>query len=99
MFKGDNEGCTVILEAVASKDLWIWNTFFDMAESNNDINVLQRSQVFARIAEGNTPHVSYEINGHSYDKGYYLDGIYPSWAILVKIIRNPEDENCKNFAK
>jgi hypothetical protein len=39
-----------------------------MAGSNNDINVLRCSLVFAWHAEGNAPQISYEINGHSYDK-------------------------------
>src|SRR4051812_23315312 len=34
-FKGHAEGCTVILEVVASQDLWIWHTFCGMARSNN----------------------------------------------------------------
>ncbi|KAK1680480.1 hypothetical protein QYE76_041328 [Lolium multiflorum] len=71
-YNGYYEGCTVILEAVASHDTWIWHSFFGMARSHNDINVLQRSPVFDRLAYDQSPHVDFEINGHHYNKGYYL---------------------------
>ncbi|XP_057740402.1 uncharacterized protein LOC130957575 [Arachis stenosperma] len=31
---------TIVLEVVASSDLWIWHAFFEVSSSNNDINVL-----------------------------------------------------------
>jgi hypothetical protein len=62
----------VVLEAVADHDLWIWHAFFGMAGSHNDINVLQCLDVFAKLVSGNSPLVDYVINGHHYDKGYYL---------------------------
>ncbi|XP_022040837.1 uncharacterized protein LOC110943395 [Helianthus annuus] len=37
---------TIILEVVASYDLWIWHAFFGTLGTCNDINVLQRSPVF-----------------------------------------------------
>ena len=37
---------TIILEAVASYDLWIWHAFFGLPGSLNDINVIDRSPVF-----------------------------------------------------
>jgi hypothetical protein len=70
---------TIILEAVASNNLWIWHAFFRMPKSHNDINVLHRSLLFANLVEGTTPNVNYTINGHDYTMSYYLaDGIYPS---------------------
>ncbi|XP_057793458.1 uncharacterized protein LOC131010081 [Salvia miltiorrhiza] len=78
---------TIILEAVASYDLWIWHAFFGTPGSCNDINVLHRSPVFSDILEGRTPKISYAVNGRRNDRAYYLtDGIYPSWAAFVKTI-------------
>ena len=68
----------MILEVVADYETWIWHTFFDMAGSHNDINVMQCYPLFATPVEGQAPSMNYEINGHTYTKGYYLvDGIYP----------------------
>jgi hypothetical protein len=87
MYKGHKGGCSVVLEVVADKDLWICHTFFGMAGSHNDINVLQWSNVFSQLVEGHAPPVNFAINGYAYNKGYYLpDGIYLRWTTFMKTI-------------
>ncbi|KAK2445044.1 hypothetical protein QL285_016018 [Trifolium repens] len=96
----DKGTTTVILEAVASHDLWIWHAFFGCPGTLNDINVLDRSPVFDDVEKGNAPKVNFFVNGHKYNMTYYLaDGIYPSYPTLVKSIRLPITEQDKLFAK
>ncbi|XP_076909480.1 uncharacterized protein LOC143566756 [Bidens hawaiensis] len=53
----------IILEDVASYDLWIWHAFFGTPDSCNDINVLQQSPIFGDVLSGRAPNVSYVVNG------------------------------------
>jgi hypothetical protein len=74
--------------------------FFGMAGSHNDINVLQRSPVFDRLADNNDLVVHYEINDHPYNTCYYFpNGIYPEWSTFVKTICEPTKEKNRRFAK
>jgi len=98
--RGDQKVPTIILEAVASHDLWIWHAFFGVAGSNNDINVLNQSTLFIEELKGQAPQVHYAVNGNQYSTGYYLaDGIYPEWAVFVKSISLPITEKDKLFAQ
>ena len=96
---GHTRDPTIILEIVASYDLWIWHAFFGLPGSHNDINVLEQSSVFSELVEGCAPLVNYSINGNDYSMSYYLaDGIYPSWATFVKTIPPPQDRKRQHFA-
>jgi hypothetical protein len=95
-YTGKEKEPTIVLEAVASQDLWIWHAFFGMPGSHNDINILDRSPLFASIVSGKAPEAHFTINGHAYEMGYYLaDGIYPQWATLVQTISEPQGEKKK----
>nr|GFB04447.1 hypothetical protein [Tanacetum cinerariifolium] len=83
--RGDKKYPTIMLEVVASQDLWIWHAFYGIAGVNNDINVLDNSLLFDDLLDDLAPMVSYVVNGVEYRNGYYLaDGIYPEWASFVK---------------
>ena len=100
MYFGHIHEPTIILEAVASYDLWIWHAFFGLQGSHNDINVLEHSNVFSLLAEGKAPAINFSINGNDYTMGYYLaDGIYPRWSTFVKTIPSPRGNKEIHFAK
>jgi len=70
-----------------------------MPRSLNDINVLDRSSIFAALVEGCTAPINYTINRHEYTMGYYLaDEIYPNWPTFVKTIPRPLKVKRKYFA-
>jgi hypothetical protein len=94
--RGDQGAATIMLEAVASHDLWIWHAFFGTAGSNNDLNVLYQSTLFTEVVQGRAPEVQFMVNGNEYKLGYYLaDGIYPEWAAFVKTIPLPQSDKHK----
>ena len=93
---GKEKVATVVLEAVASKDGWIWHAYFGLPGSLNDINVLQRSPLFDELIHGYTAPVKFTVNGHEYNMGYYLaDGIYPKWATLIQSVTDPKSPKLK----
>ncbi|XP_047949145.1 uncharacterized protein LOC125194978 [Salvia hispanica] len=84
-YKGNHP--TMILEAVADHRLWIWHAYFGVAGSNNDINVLNSSNLFADQCRGRGPAIEFTANRRQYHMGYYLaDGIYPRWPVFLKTI-------------
>ena len=98
MYTGHCHEPTIILEVVASQDLWIWHAFFGLPGSLNDINVLDRSLVFTLLENGHAPPVNYIINGHEYRMRYYLvDGIYSNRSTFVKTIPCPQGLKKKIF--
>ncbi|XP_048619576.1 putative nuclease HARBI1 isoform X1 [Brassica napus] len=91
---------TLVLEAVASQDLWIWHAFFGSPGTLNDINVLDRSPVFDDIYQGRAPRVTYMVNRHQYDLAYYLtDNIYPKLSTFIQSITLPQGPKAELFAK
>ncbi|GJV97416.1 putative RNA-directed DNA polymerase [Tanacetum coccineum] len=103
-FKGKYVRCDhgsnpfILLEAVASQDLWIWHVFFGVAGSNNDINVLYNSPLFNDLKTERASEISFVANGITYPWGYYLvNRIYSELATLVKMIPEPVDDDHKRI--
>ncbi|GKC74728.1 ALP1-like protein [Tanacetum coccineum] len=96
----DKKYPTIMLEAVASYDLWLWHAFFGVAGANNDLTVLNHSPLFDDLLDDIAPVVPFEMNGVAFEKGYYLaDGIYPQWAAFVKSFTVARDERNSVFKR
>ncbi|GJR90206.1 retrotransposon protein, putative, ty1-copia subclass [Tanacetum coccineum] len=88
----------ILLEVVASQDLWICHAFFGVSGSNNDINVLHQSPLFNNLKPERAPEIPFVANGVTYPWGYYLvDGIYPELVTFVKTIPEPSDDDHKRI--
>ena len=98
-YAGRSGSPTIILEAVADYDLWIWHAYFGLPGTNNDINVLESSHLMSNLTQGIAPPAHYVIQGKEYNMGYYLaDGIYPKWSTIVQSIHEPRGPKKKYFA-
>ena len=85
---------------MTSQDLWIWRAFFGTACSNNDINVLNTSNVFDEVLSWCTPAVQYTVNETQYDIEHYLTyDIYPYFVTFVNIISMSQGEKRKLYVK
>nr|GEY49371.1 hypothetical protein [Tanacetum cinerariifolium] len=71
---GDKKYPTIMLEAVASQDLWIWRAFYGIAGANNDINVLDNSPLLDDLLDDLAHVVPYVDSG--FELTGFLDADY-----------------------
>ncbi|GKA10770.1 ALP1-like protein isoform X1 [Tanacetum coccineum] len=70
--RGDTKYQTIMLEAVASYDLWIWHAFFGVADANNDLIVLNNSSLFDNLLDDIALVAPFECNGVAFKKFEYF---------------------------
>ncbi|GJT68696.1 transcription elongation factor SPT6 [Tanacetum coccineum] len=66
--RGDKKYPTIMLEVVASYDLWIWHAFFGVAGANNDLTVLNNYPLFDDLLDDIAPVAPFECNGVTFEK-------------------------------
>lgn len=97
---GKEKHPTRILEAWCSHNLRIWHAFFGLPGALNDLNVLAQSHLLRSRINGTFPEEEYEINGTRYNLPYwFVDGIYPDWAVFCNTIVAPITPQEKKFKK
>lgn len=99
-FKGKEKKPTVVMEAIADGELWIWQLSVGHPGSMNDLNVADNSKTISRLLSGEfPPRIPFTINGRARTLPYYLvDGIYPSWAVFVKSAKGATSAKTKAFS-
>ena len=76
-FGNRDEKKSIILEAIANANLYIWYVFFGFLGSNNDLNVLDRLPLIHNMLIGERRNLEFKINGCRYNRYYLLtNGIY-----------------------
>jgi hypothetical protein len=92
-YKGKEGAPTLILEAVADYNLWVWHAAFAYPGTQNDINVWNQSPLLASFIDGTYEQgidIPFSINDKEFDKVFVLvDGIYPPLSRFVKAIDLP----------
>ena len=91
---------SIVLEAVADQELWIWHAFFGLPGGNNHLNVLDRSPLVNDLLHQHYDQLDFTINGNSYQRAYLLvDAIYPKWSCFVTTFHKPSTLKKSFFAK
>ena len=86
-YQGSKGKPTIVLEAVADYQLWIWHASFGFAGSMNDINIWDRSPLLKSWIDGsfaNDVDFEFEIDGKVFHQLWLMaDGIYPDNIVKV----------------
>lgn len=100
MFQGKEKEASVVLETICDQSRRFWHFNFGSPGSLNDINIIERSQLFFQSQSAECPlNVNFNVNGRSYYIPYWLvDGIYPTYACFLKSIQNPRTRMEQFFA-
>jgi hypothetical protein len=85
MYCSKSHDPTIVLEVVASEDLWIWQCIFWFAGNTQWHQRASKISFICKTSCWWCPNVQLQIMDNEYTIGYYLtDGIYLEWATLVK---------------
>jgi Plant transposon protein len=98
--KGTEEKWTIVLEAVADGECFVWQAAFGYPGSLNDLSILDMSSTIERIFRSDfPPSITFLVNNVAFNTAYFLaNGIYPAWALFIKTNRNAMSPKGKRFA-
>ena len=92
---------TIVLEAVAEKNLWFWHAAFGFVGGYNDINILDVSPCTLTFLDGSHAKIDfdYSLGDFIFKKlFYFIGGIYPQLTQFAKTILMMLTKKEKKFA-
>jgi hypothetical protein len=104
-FKGKENKPSIVLEGIVDYHLFFWHCSYGYAGTLNDRNILNLSPFYEGLLDGTfetlekeAAVVPFKIGEEEFDKLFFLgDDIYPSFARIVKGIKQPITELQKLF--
>lgn len=101
-YKGKEDSPTIVLEAYADYNLWIWHMAFGFAGTLNNINIWDQSPLLKSFLDGSFHRdvdFEYTIAGRQFRHLFLLvDGIYPELSRFVKTLDEAVGDGNKRFA-
>jgi Plant transposon protein len=102
-YKGKDGSPSIVLEAVADYNTWIWHLSFGFPGTLNDINIWDQSTLLRSFLDGsfvNAVDFVYRVGDETFNKLFILvDGIYPELSRFVKTLSVPLTRVEKKYAE
>ena len=100
MFQDRNRKRSIVVEAIAGHDMYIFQAFVGLPGSLNDINIHARTDATRKYSHSTAIDMKFKLANQDFKGAYLLaDGIYPRNPYLMKTIPEPATQEDKLFAK
>ena len=100
VYQDRNEVRSIVAEAIAGHDMYIYQAYVGLPGCLNDLNILSRTDTQKKYMRSYAIRHRFKLGATTYKGAYFLaDGIYPKWAWFVKTIPLPVTRKQRFFAK
>ena len=100
MYQDRNKKRSIVAEAIAGHDTYIFQAFVGLPGSLNDINIMGRTDTQRKYMHSAAIDVKFKLASQEFTGAYFLaDGIYPDYPYLMKTIPEPVNRKQKLFAQ
>ena len=100
MYQDRNKKKSIVAEAIAGHDMYIFQAFVGLPGCLNDINIMGRTDTQSKYMHSAAIDIKFKLASQEFTGAYFLaDGIYPDYPYLMKSIPEPVNMKQKLFAR